>query len=580
MVREPGAVTRAVALTVSVALLAVLVLVPIATILVRSFFPDGAFEWLGPLRVATEGSLVEVVGNSLLLGALVVLTATLLAGPLAFLAARTELGRHRWLDIVVLVPFMTPPYIASMGWILFMQPRGLLDQYLPFLGSIRPLFFSPAGIVLIMSLNLYPFLYLILKNAFREIGGSLEDAAAVGGASPLYRFRRITVPLVFSSYSMGALLVFVKTISEFGTPATLGRRVGFYVLTTEIYRFTSNWPIDFESAAALSSILLITSMIVWYLQSMLSERYRYSVVGESEGRARILALGRWKAPAWAFVSLVLVLSIGVPYLSIIGTSLMKVRGYGFAPGNFTLEYFATIFTAGSGANEALLTSLRLATTAAGFTLILGTFFAIVVSRTRGVLSGITDVGSLISNTVPGVVVVVGLIMFWNSRWNPVPVYNTDWILVVTYTVLFLPYTVQYVKSSLSQLGTSVFDAARVSGGSPLYTLRRVLLPLVRSGMVAGATMTFIIGARELVGSLMIRPPGTETSATFIFRQFEQGEAQLGMAMALVTIAVTLAVLFGVRLYDRESAIGEIRGWKRPARSTGTSVKGRHDGNPG
>ncbi len=555
MIREPGGVARAIALSAAVCLIAVLVLVPTATVLVRSFFPDGEFQWLGPLRVATDGPLLEVLGNSIVLGVMVVLGATLLAGPLAYLAARTEFGRHRWLDIAVLIPFMTPPYIASMGWILFMQPRGLLDQYLPFLAITRPVFFSPVGIALVMALNLYPFLYLILKNAFRAIGGSLEDAASVCGGDPLYRFRRITVPLVFSSYAMGALLVFVKTISEFGTPATLGRRVGFYVLTTEIYRYTSNWPIDFERAAALSSVLLITSMIVWYVQSMLSERHRYSVVGEGGGRARAVVLGRWKAISWAFVAFVLVLSVGVPYLSIVGTSLMDVRGYGFVPGNFTLEHFAAIFAVGSGANEALLTSLRLSTFAAVLTLLFGTFFAIVISRTRGFFSRVTDIGSLMSNTIPGVVVVVGLIMFWNSRWNPIPLYNTDGILVVTYTVLFLPFTVQYVKSSLSQIGTSVFDAARVSGGSRLYTLRRVLLPLVRSGMIAGATMTFIIGVRELVGSLMIRPPGTETAATFIFRQFEQGAAQLGMAMSLVTMIVTLGLLFLTRAARTHTNVG-------------------------
>lgn len=254
--------TQRFALGLSVILLTILVLIPLALVMWRSFTPHGDFELLGPLTVVTQRNLLEVLINSLLLGVLVVLGTTLIALPLAFLAARTEIGRARWLDLVLLIPFMTPPYIGSMGWILFMQNRGLMDQFFPIFGFTRSTFFSMWGVVLVMSLHLYPFLYLILKNALREIGGSLDDAGAICGGSFFYRLRRITLPLVFSGYTMGALLVFVKTISEFGTPATLGRRVGFYVLTTEIYRFTSNWPIDFASAAALSSVLLVTSMLV------------------------------------------------------------------------------------------------------------------------------------------------------------------------------------------------------------------------------------------------------------------------------------------------------------------------------
>ena len=515
-------------------------------VLYRSFTPAGAFDLLGPLTVATQRNLLQVLWNSMLLGALVVLGASIIALPLAFLAARTEIGRQRWLDLVLLIPFMTPPYIGSMGWILFMQTRGFLDQFLPFLSFTRPVFFSLFGIVLVMSLHLYPFLYLIIKNALREIGGSLDDAGAVSGGSFSYRLRRLTAPLIFSSFTMGALLIFVKTISEFGTPATLGRRVGYYVLTTEIYRFTSNWPIDFASAATLSSTLLITSMLVWYLQSALADRHHYSVVGVSGAPARMQPLGGWKWVAWGYVILVLVVSIGVPYFSIVGTSLMQIRGSGLVVDNLTLSHYAEIFRGGSGANRALWTSLRLSFSAAILSLILGTFFAVVISRTEGFFSKLTDVASLMSNTIPAIVVVVGLILFWNSRWMPVRIYNTERMLVLTYTILFLPFTVQYVKANLSQLGGSMFDAARISGATPLYTLRRVLLPLIRSGMVAGFIMTFIISVRELVASLMIRPPGTETTATFIFRQFEQGDASLGMAMALVTVGVTTLILIGIR----------------------------------
>ena len=193
----------------SVAVLAVLIIVPVVMVLLRSFMIDAEFQLLAPVRTIVEGDLGEVFVNSIRLAVTVVIVTTVIAGPLAFLTGKTELARAKWIDVALLVPFMTPPYIATMGWILFMQPRGVVDQYLPFLGAFRPLFFSFWGIVMVMSFNLFPFIYLVIKNTLMEITRSLEDAGAVHGGTFLYRMRRVILPLVFSGYTMGALLIFV-----------------------------------------------------------------------------------------------------------------------------------------------------------------------------------------------------------------------------------------------------------------------------------------------------------------------------------------------------------------------------------
>lgn len=127
-----------------------------------------------------------------------------------------------------MIPFMTPPYIASMGWILFMQKKGLLQQLVPAAAGCEKIFFTRGGLVLVMSLHVFPFMLTMLKNAMLNIPSSLEEAGAVFGA----RMRKIFLPLLSGSYAIGALLVFVKTLSEYGTPSTLGRRIGFEVFTT------------------------------------------------------------------------------------------------------------------------------------------------------------------------------------------------------------------------------------------------------------------------------------------------------------------------------------------------------------
>ncbi len=149
---------------------------------------------------------------------------------------------------------------------------------------------------------------------------------------------------------------------------------------------------------------------------------------------------------------------------------------------------------------------------------------------------------MLPNMVPGIVMVVGLILFWNSPYMPMSIYNTPVMVIVTYVVLFLPYTVQYVKSSLGQIDDSLMQAGSVFSGNYIYIFRKIILPLIIPGILAGWAMTFTISIRELVASLLVLPPSVETSATFIFAQFEQGEVSIGMAMAVVSVGLTTICL--------------------------------------
>jgi iron(III) transport system permease protein len=527
-------------------LLAMLVVVPLFFIFVTSVYPSGELDLLAPVRAIMENELAEVFWNSILLGICVVAGTTLLALPLAWIFARTELSRHTWLDVIMLIPFMTPPYIGSMGWILFMQKNGYLEQLLPKAAFLTPVFFSMFGMIVIMCLHLFPFLYLILRNALLQIGGTKEEAASVHGGGFVYSFRRIIIPLLLSSYAMGALLIFVKTIAEFGTPATFGRKIGFYVLTSEIHKYISSWPIDFGKATALASILLSTCLLIWYMQTMVSQRFTYSLVGGKGTRGKIYRMSVWqKLLAWGYIVGLLGLAIVVPYFSIIAASLMKLRGVGLQWNNLTLQYYIDLLTWGSKSMQALMNSLSLSLIAATIAVILGTYFALMIRKSQSWPQRITDLFALLPNTVPGIVIVVGLILFWNSPWIPIPLYNTYGMVVLTYVVFFLPYTVQYVKANFAQLDDSLFQAGRVFGGKPAYIFRRILLPLIIPGMVAGWMMTFTISVRELVASLMILPPSMETSATYIFAQFEQGKVSLGMAMAVVSVGLTTLMLLAL-----------------------------------
>ena len=211
-----------------------------------------------------------------------------------------------------------------MGWILFMQKRGLFQQLFPFTGSFSEGFFSFGGLVLVMTLNVFPFMMTILKNAILNIPASLEESGAVFGAGFGLRLRKIFAPLLTGNFAIGALLVFVKTLSEYGTPYTLGRRIGFYVFTTDIHRYSTTAPVDFGKSASLSSVLICICMALWMLQNYITNKNSYRLVsGKGTRPARTKLSKGGLAGAWCWIGLVLVIAIGIPYFSIIASSLIR-----------------------------------------------------------------------------------------------------------------------------------------------------------------------------------------------------------------------------------------------------------------
>lgn len=535
-------VKKSLLLALLLALLTGLILCPLVTVFAEAVIVDGRLDLYQAWGTIASAENVRTIYNSLLLGVCVVLCSTVIAVPTAFILARTQLARHGWLDIVFMIPFMTPPYIASMGWILFMQKRGLFQQLFPATGAWSESFFCFGGLVLVMSLHVFPFLMTMLKNAMLNIPASLEESGAVFGAGAAMRTRKIFAPLLTGNYAIGALLVFVKTLSEYGTPYTLGRRIGFYVFTTDIHRYSTTAPIDFSSSASLSSILVCICMAMWMLQNCITSRSSYRLVGGKGSRpARTRLSGLGEAAAWLWVAFVVAVSIGVPYFSIISTSLIKLRGYGLAAGNFTLAHYHELLTTPK-ALSSIWKSLFLAVSSATICSVIGTAVVVAVRRATGFFKKALECVALLPEMLPSIVLVIGIMLFWNAIYKLVPLYNTIGIMVLAYVVLYVPYTVQYVTSAFTQINDSLLQAGRVFGGTPGYVFRRVTLPMISRGVFAGWMMIFIIAFRELVTASLIAPPNTLVVSTYINREFEQGSVSLGMAMAVLCVLITTTAL--------------------------------------
>lgn len=516
--------------------LALLIVCPLLSIFARAAFPDGHFDLTSAINTLKENENASMIASSLLLGVLVVIVSSIIALPLAYIFSRTEFARYRFFDIIFMIPFMTPPYIASMGWILFMQRRGLMQQLFPSLAFISDWFFSLGGLVLVMSFHVFPFMMTMMKNAMLSVPSSLDEAGSVLGIPFRTRLRRLFMPLLTGNYAIGALLVFVKTISEYGTPSTLGRRIGFSVFTTDIHRYATVAPIELGKSASLASVLIGICLLIWMLQNYITAHRTYSLISGKGGSVRIRKLSpAAKGAILLFIAAVVFFSMIIPLFSVIASSLIKLRGYGLRAGNYTIGNYIAVFTEDKQGINALLVSIFLAVSSATITAVLGTVIVTAIRNARKSIGNIIEGISLLPEMLPSIVLVLGIMLFYNGIYRIIPIYGTIWIMVLSYVILFLPYTIQYVTSAYSQISGSLIAAGRICGAGPFYIFMHITLPLIARGIASGWMMTFIIAFRELVTPSLIAPTNTLTVSTYINRQFEQGSVGKGMAMAVICI---------------------------------------------
>lgn len=559
-------------------ILAFFIVCPLLNIFSRSVITDKRVDLANIRALFTESEYPETVRNSLLLGLTVTLLSTVISFPLAFICSRTRFAKSKWLDILFMIPFMTPPYIAAMGWQRFLSKRGFLWQFALILtkdsGSDLCKFlltatskwlYSFPGLAVIMTFNVFPFMFTLLKNAMANIPSSLDEAAAVSGGGFLYRLRKIYIPLLVGNYAIAAILVFVKTISEYGTPSVLGGGItfmgtrGFYVFTTKIQYFATV-KLNFGMAATLSAALTIICFVLWLIQMRITKKTSYELQSGKGGRVTLKKMPVWvSALAVAYIVIILFLAVGVPYFSVITTSLMEKLSdgivnwdtYSFGWDNLTLSNYKGMFIANEGGGaRAILISLTLAVTSASLASILGITICVLSRRGKKAYKTLEAVG-MIPEMLPAIVIVIGMMIFWNTAiYNILPIYRTLAVLVVAYVALYLPYSIQYISSAYTQFNDNLPLAGRTTGGGKAYVFFRITLPLIGRGVITGWMMIFIISFRELVAASLLQPPNTYVVSTYIYSLFNQGyngATQQAMCLAVICLMITVTAHIGVNV---------------------------------
>jgi iron(III) transport system permease protein len=498
------------------------------------------------LRVFTDTQLQKALWNTLVLAFWVGLVSLAVGGPLAWLTSRTDLPGKRVIRLLVLASFVTPPFLGAFAWVMLAGPNaGSLNQlYRAVTGAEAPLvnIFTMTGLVFVVAIYTFPYVYILIANTLETIASDLEDAAAVLGAGRFTVARVITLPLAAPAILSGFILAVLQALALFGSPAILALPAGFHTITTRIWALFQ-YPPRVELAAAFSIPLLVATVLLLNLQKRLLGRRGYAAIGGGKGSGRrVVALGAWRYPALAGVGLVMACSIVLPYGALAKAAFARAWAQPLTWDNLTLANWRFTFFEYSATQAAVINTVELGVVTASVGAVLAAVLAYVTTR-RLVpghrLLGLLAVAPVV---IPGVVLAVGLFVAYTRP--PFVLYGTLAILFVAYLTKEMPVGYAQSETTFKTIHPELEDAARILGAGRLRVLGQITAPLARSGIIATWCFVFIGVLRELSASILLFTPNTKVISVVIFDLKEEGQfgpiAVLGLFMLGVTfLTVTL-----------------------------------------
>jgi iron(III) transport system permease protein len=531
------------------ALLCVLILLPLSWLAIYSVTDrTGAFT-LGNFRALfRDPAFVEPLITTLIVATSASVACCLVAAPMGWLAARTDLPLRRTIRALVTASFVTPPFLGAIAWELLAAPNsGLLNQaYRALTGAPMDEYlvniYTLPGLIFVISCYTFPYVFVLVANALDRIPGDLEDASAILGGRTWVTARRVTLPLALPALLAGALIAFLQAMTLFGSPAILALPAGFHTMTTKIWSLFQ-YPPKPELAAAASLPLLILTVMLLRAEHFILGRRGYSVVAGKSSQPRVVGLKWIKWPALGVCLLALCLPVFLPYGALFNAAFSRNATTLLTTVNFTLHNLKFTFFELSATQLALRNTFVLGALAAT----LGTLLALVIGyiTSRNATPGHRVLAFLATApiAIPGIV--LGVALFLSYTRPPLVLYGTLWILLVAYLTIELPAAYQQLQSAYRAVHPELEEASRMLGATRLQALWHVTAPLLRTSVVATWCFIFVSVIRELSAAIILFTSQTKVVSVLIFDLKESGDlgaiAVLGLSMLAITFTVVILV---------------------------------------
>ena len=533
------------------ALLAFLALYPTAMLFVGSV-SDAPLGVPGRLTLAhykaayADVQTYRLLATSFVFAAGSAALSVLLALILAWITVRTNAPGRGIFELVALVPNVLPPLLISASWVLLLSPRvGMLNVLVQRLGFGPFNVYSLPGMIFVEGLILTPLAFLIIAASLQSMDPALEESGRIAGSPSLQVASRITLRLILPAILAAGMLNFVRAIESFDTPAIIALPARIEVLTTKIFREALGaYPPNHNLAATYAMSLLGIALVFVYLyRRITATAERFTTITGRGYRPQLIDLGRWRYLASAVALIVLGLIVVLPFAILAVTSILpfmqvpSLEALRLA----TLKHYAFLATDGR-AVRAIRTSLVLAVAGATIGMVLASVTAYLTVRTkiagRGLLEGLV----FVPLAFPGTALAIGLL--WGYVRFPVPIYATIWILLIAYVTRFLPFGLRAITSTMVQIHRELEESSRVCGGGLVTTFRRILLPLLRPGFMAGWAILATIFMREFSTSLFLYTPRSEPIGPLLYHLWIDGQhgrmAALGVVVSLTSVLLVAA----------------------------------------
>ncbi|GJQ34700.1 MAG: iron(III) ABC transporter permease [Anaerolineaceae bacterium] len=512
-------------------LVALFVAVPLIYIFVRAISAEPEAwtrlfqERIWKLFANTLGLVLAVTAGAMLTGV-----------TMAFLTERTDLPGAKIFRWMLAMPLAIPAYIGGIVHLALLRPRGgVIPKLLEDLFS-QPVFTpSPLGFggaAFILTLFMFPYVYLLSGAAFRTLHASLEEASRVFGRTPLQTLFQVTLPALRPGLTAGALLVALDILAEYGTVALLR----YETFSSAIFVQLSG-RYDRSAASVLSGILVVLAIGILWSELRLQGRARFTQMESNWRPAPLMTLGKWRVPAFLLVLGVVSASLLLP----VGVLLVwSIQAF------LDPETMRTLFSTGSqGFGNYIWNSLWSSSMAAFIAVVLSLPVGLLSVRYPNRFSKFISRLSQVGYAIPGVVIALSLVLLVN-RFLPF-LYATPFVVVIAYVLRHMPQAVRASESALNQLSPSLEEASRVMGRTSFQTLFQVTLPLILPGLLAGGSLVFLTSLKELPATLLLRPAGFDTLAVRVWVWAGEGfYFQAAPAALLLVLVSALPLSFLLR----------------------------------
>ncbi|MGY3747062.1 ABC transporter permease [Vagococcus salmoninarum] len=509
---------------------------PIANILKQALFVNGRLSLENFTMFFSKSYYSETLLNSFKISITATFFALVIGILLAYLFSMYAFKGKKVLQILIIIASMSAPFIGAYSWILLLGRSGVITKFLMSLGFPAFDIYGFSGIVLVFTLQLFPLIFLYVTGAFSSIDNSILEAAESMGCTGFRRFFHVLLPLLTPTILAGALLVFMRAFSDFGTPMLIGE--GYRTFPVLIYtQFISEVGGNSAFASSLAIIAIIIALTIFLIQKYVANRNSFSMSSLHPVEAKAV-YGMKRVGIYAVMYGVVFVAM-MPQLYLIYTSFIDTKGMVFQKG-YSLNSYREAF---SRMGPAIYNSLRISLIALVLVIVLAIFISYLAVRKKNLITGTIDIFSMIPYIVPGTVMGIAYLTSFNTGIGGsgfMAIAGTATILIISLTVRRLPYTIRSSVAALMQMPLSIEEAAESLGSSRLNTFVKITVPMMLSGIIAGAVLSWITMLSELSTSILLYTVNTRTMPVAIYTEVIRGN--YGIAAALSTILTSITVL--------------------------------------